>query len=55
MGRLDTILSRRTEGYAGQEVPYELPVTAYPSASGVILVNSPGFGGAQGRAVQPLG
>ena len=43
-GRLDTVLSRRTEGYAGQEVPYELPVTAYPSASGVILVNSPGSG-----------
>ena len=44
MGRLDTVLSRRTEGYAGQEVPYELPVTAYPSDSGVILVNSPGSG-----------
>ena len=40
-GRIDTILSRRTEGYSGQEVPYELPVTAYPSNSGVILVNSP--------------
>ena len=43
-GRIDTILSRRTEGYEGQEVPYELPVTAYPSNSGVILVNSPGSG-----------
>ena len=43
-GRIDTILSRRTEGYSGQEVPYELPVTAYPSNSGFILVNSPGSG-----------
>ena len=43
-GRIDTVLSRRTEGYSGQEVPYELPVTAYPSNSGFILVNSPGSG-----------
>ena len=55
MGRLDTVLSRRTEGYQGQEVPYELPVTAYPSASACNSGELAGVGGAQGRAVQPLG
>ena len=44
MHRLDTLLHRRTESYQGQVVPFELPITAYPSASGVILVNSPGSG-----------
>lgn len=44
MHRLDTILSRRTEDFTGRVVPYEIPVTAYPSQSGVILVNSPGSG-----------
>ena len=40
----DTVLNAITEGYEGQEVPYEVPVTAYPTTNGVIIVNAPGAG-----------
>jgi len=44
MDRHDTILSAVTKGYQDQEVPYGVPVTAYPTTSGVIIVNAPGAG-----------
>lgn len=44
MDRIDAQLDRRTLDHQGQEVAYEVPVTAYPTGSGIIIVNSPGSG-----------
>ena len=44
MDRLDTILERDTERAPNDRVPYEIPVSAYPTDSGVLVVNSPGSG-----------
>lgn len=41
---LDTTLFKETENELGELVPYSVPVTAYPTRSGVIIVNSPGSG-----------
>ncbi len=41
---IDTVLDRRTATPSGQPVEYEIPVSAYPCASGRMLVISPGSG-----------
>lgn len=41
---VDTTLFKETEAESGELVPYGVPVTAYPTASGLIVVNSPGSG-----------
>lgn len=50
---VDVWLDAVTETPDGQPVDYRIPVTAYPSDSGVLLVNSPGSGelkdGREGR------
>ena len=43
-GLVDTTLSKETESESRELVPYNVPVTAYPTCSGVIIVNSPGSG-----------
>jgi len=37
-------LSLETVAESGETVPYQVPITAYPTNSGVIVVNSPGSG-----------
>ena len=44
MDAIDTTLSLETEAESGELVTYEVPVTAYPTGSGLIVVNSPGSG-----------
>ena len=44
MNRIDAILERETEDHLGRNVAYEVPITAYPTACGVIIINSPGSG-----------
>ena len=41
---VDATLSLETEAESGGLVPYQVPITAYPTGSGAILVNSPGSG-----------
>ena len=41
---IDTTLFKETEAVSGELVQYGVPVTAYPTGSGVIVVNSPGSG-----------
>ena len=41
---IDATLSLETEAESGEVVPYQVPITAYPTGSGIILVNSPGSG-----------
>lgn len=41
---VDTNLFKETEAESGELVPYGVPVSAYPTESGVIIVNSPGSG-----------
>lgn len=41
---IDAVLDRVTTSERGETVPYQVPVTAYPTCSGVLLVNSPGSG-----------
>ncbi|NQW22498.1 MAG: hypothetical protein HQ475_03540 [SAR202 cluster bacterium] len=41
---IDETLSLETEAESGETVPYQVPITAYPTGSGAILVNSPGSG-----------
>ena len=41
---IDTRLVQESQSEAGEMVPYHIPVTAYPTASGAIIVNSPGSG-----------
>jgi hypothetical protein len=40
----ELVLERTTEGYRGEQVSYSIPLTAYPTATGVIIINSPGAG-----------
>ena len=44
MDRIDVTLVRETEDHKGQKIPYVVPVTAYPTDSRIIIVNSPGSG-----------
>jgi hypothetical protein len=44
MEAIDTTLSLETEAETGDLVPYGVPITAYPTDSGIIVVNSPGSG-----------
>ncbi len=41
---IDATLSLEAEAESGEIVPYQVPITAYPTGSGAILVNSPGSG-----------
>ena len=41
---IDTTLFKETEAESGELVQYGVPITAYPTSSGVIVVNSPGSG-----------
>ena len=43
-GRTDATLERETERAPNDRVPYQIPVSAYPTSSGKLLVNSPGSG-----------
>ncbi len=44
MDRIDVLLNEQTENHLGEKVAYEIPVSAYPTDSHVIIVNSPGSG-----------
>ena len=44
MDRIDITLNKETEDHLGQKVPYTVPISAYPTDSGVLIVNSPGSG-----------
>ena len=44
MDRIDAVLDREIKDYRGQTVTYEVPISAYPTSSNVIIVNSPGSG-----------
>ena len=41
---IDAVLDRATTSERGESVSYQVPVTAYPTRSGALLVNSPGSG-----------
>ena len=42
--KVEALLSRETEKPDGDRVTYEIPVSAYPTNSEVLIVNSPGSG-----------
>ena len=44
MDRLDDTLNLVTRNDDGREVPFEIPLTAYPTDCGAIIINSPGSG-----------
>ena len=44
MENIDTTLFLETEAESGELVSYGIPITAYPTDSGAIVVNSPGSG-----------
>ena len=44
LDRVDVILDRETQDHLGQRVTYQVPISAYPTKSGVVIVNSPGSG-----------
>tara|TARA_B100001123_G_scaffold104936_1_gene121786 strand:- start:9298 stop:10011 length:714 start_codon:yes stop_codon:yes gene_type:complete len=44
MATVDTTLFLETAAESGEAVAYGVPITAYPTESGVIVVNSPGSG-----------
>ena len=44
MDKIDAILEKETEDHLGRKVAYQVPITAYPTDSRVIIVNSPGSG-----------
>ena len=44
MNRIDELLERETQDHIGQRVTYEVPISAYPTDSHTIIVNSPGSG-----------
>lgn len=46
MVKLERSLERLTQGYYGQEVTYDIPMSIYPTNSEIIIINSPGAGGA---------
>ena len=47
MDRVDTILDLDTEDHLGRRVAYQVPGTAYPTDSNVIIVNSQDLGSAR--------
>ena len=47
MTRQDTTLHRTVRGHFDQPVEYDIPVSIYPAASNVIIVNAPGAGEAK--------
>ena len=49
---INTTLSLETEAESGEIVPYQIPITAYPTGSEAILVNSPGSGELKGGREQ---
>jgi hypothetical protein len=44
MSRIDALLARETEDHLGKKVAFKVPLTAYPTKSEVIIINSPGSG-----------
>ena len=44
MNRIDALLDRETQDHLGKRVNYQVPLSAYPTKSEVIIVNSPGSG-----------
>ena len=44
MDRIDETLEKEIEDHLGNTVDYQVPISAYPTKSGVIIVNSPGSG-----------
>ena len=44
MDRIDALLDRETENHLGEKVAYEVALSAYPTDSHIIIVNSPGSG-----------
>lgn len=44
MAAIDTTLHVETAAESGEIVPYGVPITAYPTESGKVIVNSPGSG-----------
>ena len=44
MDRIDVVLDEETEDHSGQKVAYVVPISAYPTNSRIIIVNSPGSG-----------
>ena len=44
MERIDAVLTGEVEDYRGQIIGYEVPISAYPTSSEIIIVNSPGSG-----------
>ena len=44
MDRIDETLVKQIQDYRDQTVTYEVPITAYPTSSGLIVINSPGSG-----------
>ena len=44
MDQIEVILNRDTENHRGEKVPYQVPISAYPTDSHVIIVVSPGSG-----------
>ena len=44
MDRIDETLEKEIEDHLGNKVDYQVPISAYPTKSGVIIVNSPGSG-----------
>ena len=44
MERIDAVLTGEAEDYRGQTIEYEVPLSAYPTSSEIIIVNSPGSG-----------
>ena len=54
-GSHDNLLDAVTQGYQGQEVPFQVPLSAFRTSSGIIIINAPGAGepkdGRNGRYV----
>lgn len=44
LDQIDAILDLETKTPSGELVPYEVPVSAYPTRSQVLVINSPGSG-----------
>ena len=44
MDRIETVLTGEADDYRGQTIGYEVPISAYPTSSEIIIVNSPGSG-----------
>ncbi len=44
MERIETVLTGEALDYRGETIGYEVPISAYPTSSELIIVNSPGSG-----------